>query len=173
MEFHQEPLLREEMIRNYLLKRLDAETAESFEGHYLGCEECFEELRTTQLLMSGLSDSALASRRMNDVLVLQFNGPAKLTRESLEMTSLSRGILEQTDTKVLIDLSRVSHIDSAGLGLLMSCYSHALRNRGMLKLLNPSAQVQKILRLTKIDSVLETYYDERQAVSSFELPRTP
>ena len=66
MEFRQEPLLREEMIRNYLLKRLGAETAESFEGHYLGCEECFEELRTTQLLMSGLSDSALASRRMND-----------------------------------------------------------------------------------------------------------
>jgi hypothetical protein len=30
--------------------------------------------------------------------------------------------------------------------------------------------VQTLLRLTRIDSVLETYYDERQAFESFNSP---
>jgi anti-sigma B factor antagonist len=91
-----------------------------------------------------------------------------LTRQSFELEELQRAF-QQKDTKVLIDLGRVTKIDSAGLGQLMSCYSHAVKNQGILKLLNPTAEVQSLLRLTKIDSVLETYYDERQALRSFEL----
>jgi hypothetical protein len=42
-----------------------------------------------------------------------------------------------------------------------------VKNHGTLKLLNPSAQVETLLKLTRIDSVLETYHDERQALASF------
>ena len=62
----------------------------------------------------------------------------------------------------------VSRIDSAGLGALMACYSHAVRNRGLLKLLNPSSEVQNLLRMTKIDSLLQSFSDERNALRSFE-----
>ena len=167
MQFHEDPLIREQLIRNYLLKRLDAGSAESFESHYLGCEECFEELRTTQLLIAGLSQSTLDARRLKDVLVLEFTNPAQLIRQSRELTELSKEVLQQKDTKVLIDLSRVSRIDSAGLGLLMRCYSHAVRNSGMLKLLNPNPEVQKLLELTKINSVVESFDDEQKALQSF------
>lgn len=167
MQYHDDPLLREVVIRSYLLKRMDADSAEAFERHYLICDECFEELRASELLLAGLTQSKVDQRRLNDVVVLQFSRPVQLTRQSREMVELLRGVLEQKDTKVLIDLSRVSRIDSAGLGMLMNCYSHAVRNHGMLKLLNPSAEVQRLLRLTRIDAVLETYYDEHQALQSF------
>jgi len=167
MQLHQDPLVREEVIRDYLLKRLDAETAEAFESHYLSCDECFEELRVTRLLMAGLGQCQIEARRVEDVLVLQFAGPAQLTRESFELEELRRAF-QQKDTKVLIDLGRVTKIDSAGLGQLISCYSHAVKNQGILKLLNPTAEVQTLLRLTKLDTVLETYHDERHALGSFE-----
>ena len=167
MDYHDDQLVREELIRKYLLRHLDSRAAEVFESHYLVCDDCFEELRASELLLSGLSDSRLDQRRLNDVLVLKFAQPVQLTRQSREAMELLRGVLEQKDTKVLVDLSRVSRIDSAGLGLLMSCYSHAIQNRGMLKLLNPSAEVERLLRLTHIDAVLETYYDEKQALESF------
>ncbi len=167
MQCYDDPLEREELIRKYLLKRLDAGAAETFESHYLTCDDCYEELRASELLLTGLSASNVGQRRLDDVLVLQFSRPVQLTRQAPELNELMRGVLEQKDTKVLIDLSRVSRIDSAGLGLLMSCYSHALRNHGMLKLLNPSAEVQRLLQLTRIDAVLETYYDEGQALQSF------
>jgi anti-sigma B factor antagonist len=75
--------------------------------------------------------------------------------------------LEQKDTKVLIDLSRVSRIDSSGLGMLTQCYSHVIRNRGMFKLVNPSPQVKRALSITGIDSVIEAYADEREALHAF------
>jgi anti-sigma B factor antagonist len=166
MEYH-DPLAREKLIRAYLLKRLDGRTAEAFETHYLACQDCYEELRATELLMTGLTQSKVDCRRFQDVVVLKFSTSVQLIRQSRELQELSEGLLEQKDSKVLIDLSRVSRIDSAGLGLLMSCYSHAIRNRGMLKLLRPSPEVQKLLRLTKIDAVLEAYEDENQALQSF------
>ena len=166
MQFHDDSIRREEVIRSYLRRTLDPATAEAFESHYLACNECFEELRVSGLLMVGLHRSRLELRRVDDVLVLQFAGPAELTRQSFELGELER-VLQRSDTKVLIDLGRVVKIDSAGLGQLISHYSHAVRNRGTLKLLNPSAQVATLLKLTRIDSVLETYHDEGQALASF------
>ena len=165
-QLHQDSAFREELIRDYLLKRLDVDTAEAFECHYLSCDDCFEELATSQVLVAGLGQSKVELRRVQGVLVLQFAGPAQLTRQSFELEELQRAF-QQKDTKVLVDLGRVIKIDSAGLGQLMSFYSHAVKNQGILKLLNPTAEVQTLIRLTKIDSVLETYHDERQALESF------
>ena len=166
MEFHQDLTQREELIRNYLLKKVDADTAEAFESHYLACDDCFEELRVSRTLLAGLRQARIELRRVDDVLVLQFAGPAELIRQSLELDELQRAF-RQNDTKVLIDLGRVVKIDSAGLGQLIYHYSHVVKNQGTLKLLNPNAEVETLLRLTRIDSVLETYHDERQALASF------
>jgi anti-anti-sigma factor len=166
MQFHHDQLTREELIRDYLAKKLDEQTAEAFESHYLACDECFEDLRVTRTLMTGLAHSRLHLRRIDDVLVLQFAGPAQLTRQSFELEELERAFRQQ-DSKVLIDLGRVVKIDSAGLGQLMSHYSHVVKNQGKLKLLNPSLEVERLLHLTRIDSVLETYHDERKALESF------
>lgn len=164
--FHEDLARREELIREYLLRKVDADTAEAFESHYLSCDECFEELQASRLLMAGLRHSRIEFRRVADVLVLQFAGPAELIRQSFELGELQRAF-RQKDTKVLIDLGRVVKIDSAGLGQLIYHYSHVVRNQGTLKLLNPNAEVETLLRLTRIDSVLETYHDERQALESF------
>ncbi len=165
-KLHQDPLLREELIRDYLKRRLDSAATEAFEAHYLACDECFEELRTTDLIVTGLKRAAVNRRERDDVVVIEFAGPAQLTRNSATGHQLE-GILHQGDSKVLIDLSTVSRIDSAGLGLLMTCYSHVLRNRGMLKVLRPSEEVRRMLRLTKLDAVVEAFDDEAQALESF------
>jgi len=170
MRFHEDPLVREELFRNYLLRRLGKVEVEELESHYLGCDECFQELEVTRLLMGSLSLGRVGLRQLHDIVVLEFNLPTQLVRheQDQELRRVLAGVLEQKDTKVLIDLSRVSRIDSAGLGMLVNCYSHAVRNHGMLKLLRPSAPVQRILRLTKVDSVIETFDDEAKAVASFQ-----
>jgi hypothetical protein len=50
---------------------------------------------------------------------------------------------------------------------LMNCYCHAVKNAGVLKLLNPDLPVRRVLSLTKIDSVLQTFEDEAAAIDSF------
>ena len=167
IDFHADPLDREDLIVRYLGHRLDAAATELLEAHCLECDECFTELRVSQALRNGLERSQLVSRREGDVVVVGFAAPTYLTRQSTASRELLDGILQQKDSKVLIDLSLVSRIDSAGLGLLMKCYSHALRNRGMLKVLRPSTELRKMLELTRINEILETYEEESRALKSF------
>jgi anti-sigma B factor antagonist len=171
MHFHEDPVYREQLIAEYLQRRLSADLAEQWESHYLACADCFEEIRATELLIRGLGEPMVESRRVNDVTVLRFAQGTQLLASSLELTELSNVIRVQKDTKVLIDLSRVSRIDSTGLGVLMNCYTHAVKNAGTLKLLNADAPVRRVLSVTKIDSVLQMFEDEAAAIASFEFPQ--
>ena len=166
-DLHADPLAREELIVSYLARRLDEATSDAFEAHYLQCDECFEELRAGELIRRTLLQSGLAARKEAGVLVLGFHAPTELTRPSPASHQLLSGLMQHSDSRVLIDLSRVTRIDSAGLGVLINCYSHTLRNRGMLKLLRPNESVRELFRLTRIDAVLETYEDESRAIESF------
>ncbi len=57
--------------------------------------------------------------------------------------------------KVFLNLSNVRWINSAGLGLLISVHL-MLRKRGSgLVLVNPSAKVRSLLRITKLMSIFD------------------
>lgn len=178
-DLHQDPVLREEVIVRYLERGLTPALTEEWENHYLGCAACFEEMQATQLLMRSLGrqglredqrdvrEGKLQRKRIKDVTVFQFAPGTQLLAASLELTELSEVIRLESDTKVLIDLSRVSRIDSTGLGILMQCHCHAVKNAGALKLLRPDAPVRRVLSVTKIDSILPTFDDETAAIESF------
>jgi anti-sigma B factor antagonist len=175
VDLHQDPVLREEVILGYVERRLAQRAAEEWENHYLECAGCFEEMQATQLLMKALGEQGLRKgklerRRVNDVTVLKFAPGTQLLAASLELAELTEVIRLENDTKVLIDLSRVSRIDSTGLGILMQCHCHAVRNSGALKLLRPDAPVRRVLHVTKIDSVLQTFEDEAAGIESFARP---
>jgi anti-anti-sigma factor len=169
VSFHHDPVAREEFIIAYLRRRLPANLAEQWEDHYLGCDLCFEEIRATELLMGELGAPVVQRKRINDVTVLRFAQNSQLLASSLELAELSNVIRAEKDTKVLIDLSKVSRIDSTGLGVLMNCYCHAVKNAGALKLLNADAPVRRVLSVTKIDSLLPMFEDESAAIASFGL----
>lgn len=165
---HSDVIARERTIARYLTRTLpDAERTE-VETHYLACDECFQEIRAAELLMWGLGQPGLESVQTGDVTVIRFTAPVQLTGSSSELGALVQMVDRRSDTKVLIDLQRVSRIDSAGLGMLMRCYTHAVCNSGVLKLLQPGPQVKKMLSMTKIDSVIPVFEDETPAIDSFE-----
>ena len=170
MAFQDDRLALEEAMRDYLLRRLDPEAAEALESLYLGSQECFEELLASRALITGLARPRLEMRRLEDVTVFRFTAPTSLTRATPETEELYRVFertREQSDTRVLIDLSRVTRVDSNGLGALIACYSHAVKRQGVLKLLHPSPQLRRVLHITKMDSVLESYDNEQEALRSF------
>jgi len=62
-----EPIQREQVIAKYLSRTLDADAVEEFEGHYLGCDECFEELQLSERMARDLRGSNLMWRRSGGV----------------------------------------------------------------------------------------------------------
>ena len=159
---------REQIIARYLARSLDVDSVEEFEGHYLGCDECFDELRVSDRLVAELRSSNVSWKQTGGVSILQFRTNTELTQSARELDQLRREVLEQSDARVIIDLSRITKIDSAGLGQLMGCYSHLVRNAGSMKIVNARPEICKILEMTGISMLLPNYSDEQDAVRSFD-----
>ena len=71
-----------------------------------------------------------------------------------EETLILCAALRHRDQQVVLDLGRVSDLDAAGIGALVS-----LRAAGVyLKLRDPNPLVRAILSVTKVDSILEICY---------------
>jgi anti-sigma B factor antagonist len=166
-DLHCDPIVRDQLITPYLYRRLSPALADESESHYLDCEECFDEIRATELLIQGLAQPIIERKQIDEVTVVRFREDSQLLAASLDLSELTNAIRLENDTKVLIDLEKVSRIDSTGLGVLMNCSCHAVKNAGALRLLHPEASVKRVLSVTKIDSVLQIFDDETAAIRSF------
>jgi anti-anti-sigma factor len=56
--------------------------------------------------------------------------------------------------RLILDLSGVEFIDSAGLGALMILFGNMKLRGGQLRLVAPGARVLDVLKLTRTDSIL-------------------
>src|SRR6267142_4174787 len=60
------------------------------------------------------------------------------------------------DQKVIeIDLSQTLFVDSCGLGALIALHKTTCSRNGMVRLVNPTPPVQKILELTRMHRIFE------------------
>lgn len=84
------------------------------------------------------------------------------------LTRLRETLITQMGAReILLDLSQVTAIDAAGLGLLVFMHGRAAERGSALKLFAPSPQVSNALALTHLDSVLTIV----SAVEARELKR--
>ncbi|SDK73776.1 anti-sigma-factor antagonist [Nocardioides sp. YR527] len=60
-------------------------------------------------------------------------------------------------SRIVIDLSGVSFIDSSGLGALIGSLKSARQARGDVRIASPGEQVRAVLRLTNLDRILAPY----------------
>lgn len=81
----------------------------------------------------------------------------------------SRQIRSRIDTKVyiqqpdevILDLSRVSFMDSSGLGLILGRYTKAVELGISFKVANPTPQIKKILDLAGTERLIKIESDPR------------
>lgn len=106
-------------------------------------------------------------RKAGDVVVADLSG--KLT------AGLGDRILRETiDTlladgwrKILVNLSEVSFMDSAGVGELVSGLRTARNLGASLKLLNANERVHSTLYIARLLPIFEIYREEKDALAHF------
>ena len=69
--------------------------------------------------------------------------------------------------KLIVDLSKVEFVDSAGLGSLIGGMRAARQAGGDLRIANPSEQAKMLLSLTSLDQVLKVHPTIKEAQVSF------
>ena len=70
-------------------------------------------------------------------------------------------------SSVLVDLSGVTYIDSAGLGELVSGFNAITATGRFMKLLRPAQRVDSMLHMTKLYSTFEIFEEETSALGSY------
>ncbi len=76
-------------------------------------------------------------------------------------------ILQKGNTKIVVDMSGVSYMDSSALGVLVNSLKQLRREQGSLKLANLNGNVERIFKLTRLINFFEAYPSTEQAVLSF------
>jgi anti-sigma B factor antagonist len=82
-----------------------------------------------------------------------------------------RRLLESGRARLVLNLASVPYIDSCGLGAIVQAYVSARRHGGDLKLLNVSGRNHRLLTITKLLTVFETYDSEDEVGRSFGATR--
>jgi anti-sigma B factor antagonist len=100
-----------------------------------------------------------------DVIILHCQGRVVYRDEAAALSRVAGSLLEQTE-KLVVDLSGVSAIDSAGLGELALLCSRARERNVSLKWAGASRMVTMLLGLTNLDRVLEVHSSVELAVEA-------
>ena len=109
----------------------------------------------------------LTCREAGDVTIVDFSGRISLGEGSALLRKTIRELIENGQTKILLNLEDVNYIDSSGIGELVSGFSAVRNSNGELKLLNLTKKVHDLLQITKLFTVFDVYSDESTAVNSF------
>jgi len=106
---------------------------------------------------------------------VQSQGAVNVVAPTPALTSENTGLFIETiqrqlsegQPKVVLDMSAVQLMDSAGLESLLEVRQSVEEKGGAIKLASLSSLCKDILRVTGIDGQFDTYRDVKSAVGSF------
>jgi anti-anti-sigma factor len=112
-------------------------------------------------------------RKNADVVIVDLNGKLTAGLGDQILRDTIDELLGEGWKKILLNLSRVTFIDSAGVGELVAGLKTVKRLGASLRLLNTSERVQSTLYIAKLLPVFEIYSSEAEGVARFGVPATP
>ena len=110
----------------------------------------------------------IQTREVNGVTLVELVGKIILGEESSALREKIKDLIAAGKTKILLNLARISFIDSAGVGTLVSAYTSARSQGGEVKLSSLTKKFRETLQVTRLLTVFEVFDDDQAAVASFK-----
>lgn len=111
----------------------------------------------------------MSTRTLDGVMVVDCSGRLVFGEESASLRDTVKKLLAHSP-KVVLNLHDVTHVDSGGLGTLVSLYTTARNAGGAVKLARLTQRVGDLLQITKLLTIFDIYDDEVKAAKSFSQP---
>jgi anti-sigma B factor antagonist len=118
------------------------------------------------MTVHGIVVSVASAKGRNDVNILKVSGYLDTTTAS-ELESALYGLLGKSGFKIVVDLSGVTYISSAGWGIFIGEIKKIRNNGGDLKLAGMVGDVFEVFQLLEFQSILEAYPSIDEAVDAF------
>ena len=104
-------------------------------------------------------------RRAADVVILDLSGKLTAGLGDQILRETVDELLAENWKKILLNLSEVSFMDSAGVGELVSSLRTARKLGADLKLLNANDKVRSTLYVARLLPIFELFTDEAEALA--------
>jgi anti-anti-sigma factor len=98
----------------------------------------------------------ITQRQAGDAVIVELGGPLLYDDDGERLfRDHVAALVAAGERHLVIDLSRVTHMDSGSVGTLVAVHLHTLKRGGSLRLLNPSERVTRVLHITRLESIFE------------------
>ena len=106
-------------------------------------------------------------KQVGETAVVSLCGKVTLGEASQSLRTTLEQLFHRGSLRVVLNLSEVPFIDSAGLGVLALNSATVKAQGGLLKLAEAQARVKEALELVRLTSVVSLYATEQEAIDSF------
>jgi len=76
-------------------------------------------------------------------------------------------LISKKEPKIVVNLSKVTYVDSSGLATLVEILKNMRSYGGRLRLTNLSPKIKSLFEITKLEKLFEILSDEEEAISTF------
>lgn len=106
-------------------------------------------------------------QEVDGVSVVGLQGRIVLGEESGALRETVKGLLAGGKKKVVLNMSDVTYIDSAGLGILVAAYVGAKTQGASIRLCALGHKFREVLQITRLLTIFEVYDTPAAAITSF------
>ena len=117
-----------------------------------------------------MNNFSVKERQVGDVTVLDIQGKLKGCGGAGMLRDAIKRPLGEGRDRILLNLAKVSDIDSSCLGELIASHSELNKKGGKLEIAHLSRNLQEMMMFTNLTTVFNIYGDEAEALQSFGSP---
>ena len=115
---------------------------------------------------------SVADRQVGDIVVLDVKGEMINNKEYGSVKRRVSDLLDRGHLRLLLNLSQVPYMNSWGVGELATSVVSVRNSHGTLKVAASQSRVTKMLAISKLDTVVEVFDTETEALHSFDGAQT-
>ena len=109
----------------------------------------------------------IKERQAGDVTVLDLKGRVRVGGATVALHKSFRSLVQEEKILILLNLAGVTHIDSSGLGELISSHITVFNKGGEIKLVHLTETLRELMTVTKLLTIFDVYENEADALLSF------
>ncbi|RME91909.1 MAG: anti-sigma factor antagonist [Candidatus Hydrogenedentota bacterium] len=106
------------------------------------------------------------TKKKNDIWIVEIDGPIKSGMEFELADELETCLHNSEVPKIIVDMKKVPFINSAALGIFLNIFREIEKKNGRFALCSISPDVDNLLEITKLGSVLEIFKNQDDALDS-------
>ncbi len=110
----------------------------------------------------------LKVRDREGITIVDLSGEVTIGEGDVALRKEINDLVGQDRLNIILNLTKVSFIDSSGIGEIVRSYTTVSKHNGRLVLLGLQSKIRDLFAITRLITIFDSYENEKEAVDSFK-----